>query len=161
MKIMKTRYTSLLITLLTLGGMSCNENEQLPEFLKGTELGILLIVNVTSGNEILVSDINSSNVVFDISYEDAKRPVQSIVVYKTFVPATGTASAKVEQMTVTSPSSVSLSVSDLVSGIPGLSIGDIVSGDSFRIEFTTNYADGFVVDNYGTGVNPNFSVTFI
>jgi hypothetical protein len=160
MKIMKTRYTSLLIVLFTLGGMSCNENDQLPEFLNGTELGILLVANVTSGEEILVSEINSSNVVFDISYEDAKRPVQSIVIYKTFVPATGTASAKVEQMTLTSPSNVSLSVSDLVSGIPGLSIGDIVSGDSFRIEFTTNYTDGFVVDNYGTGVNPNFSVTF-
>ena len=157
---MKTRYTSLLIVLFTLGGMSCNENDQLPKFLEGTELGILLTANVTSGSEILIVDINTSNVVFDVGYEDAKRPVQSIVIYKTFVPASGTASVKVEQMTLTSPSNVSLSVSDLVSGISGLSIGDIVSGDSFRIEFTTNYADGFVVDNYGTGVNPNFSVTF-
>jgi len=139
--------------------VSCDEDEELPEFLDGTEFGILLIVDVTSGSEIALADINTASVAFDISYDDSERSVASIVVQKTYVAADGTSSDKVDQMMVTSPSSVTLSVSDLVSGITNLSITDIAAGDSFSIEFITNYSDGFVVDKYGTGVNPNFSVT--
>jgi len=159
---MKTNYITLMITLLAIGFLSCDENEELPDFLNGTAFGILLNVDVTAGNEVFIADINTSTVSFDVSYDDGERPVQSIVVRKYFVTADGTASDKVEQMTVTaSPATVTLSISDLVGGISGLDIDDIAAGDSFRIEFVTNYVDGLVVDNYGTGVNPNFSVAFM
>ncbi len=149
-----------MIALLATSFGSCDENEELPDFLNGTEFGILLLVDVTTGNEIVLADVNTAMVSFDVSYDDSQRPVESIVVQKFFVAADGTTSDKVVQMTVTAPSSATLSVTDLVSGISGLNIDDIAAGDSFRIEFITNYVDGLVVDNYGTGVNPNFSVTF-
>ena len=159
---MKMNYISLIITCLVIGFLSCDENEELPDFLNGTAFGILLNVDVTAGNEVVIADINTSMVSFDVSYDDTERPVQSIVVRKSFVTADGTASDKVEQIMVTaSPANVSLSISDLVSGISGLDINDISAGDSFRIEFVTNYVDGLVVDNYGTGVNPNFNVAFM
>ncbi len=158
---MKTRYITLVIALVAICFVSCDEDEELPEFLDGTEFGILLQVDVTSGTDIILSDISSSDISFDVTYDDTKRPVTSIVVQKSFIAADGTASEKVEQMTVTtSPASATLSISDLVSGISGLAVGDIADGDSFSINFITNYADGLVVDNYGTGVNPNFSVVF-
>ena len=157
---MKNRYIALVLALLTLAFGSCNEDEELPSFLDGTQFGILLRVNVT-GKDVVVANVNTASVVMDITYEDTERPVSSIVVQKSFTPAGGTASAKVEQTTVTSsPSSVTLSISDLVAGISGLTVGDIAAGDSFSVNFITNYADGFVVDKYGTGVNPNFKVTF-
>jgi len=158
---MKTRYITLILALMAFVFVSCDEDEELPEFLDGTEFGILLIVDVTSGSEIVLANINTASVAFDISYDDSERSVTSIVVQKTYVAADGTSSDTVDQMTVTSPSSATLSISDLVSGISGLDIGDIAAGDSFSINFITNYADGFVVDKYGTGVNPNFSVTII
>ncbi len=157
---MKNRYIALILAFVTLTFVSCDEDEELPEFLDGTEFGILLQVDV-SGTDVILANINTSSISFDVTYDDTKRPVTSIVVQKSFIPAGGAASGKVEQMTVTtSPASATLSVSDLVSGISGLTVADIVAGDSFSINFITHYSDGLIVDTYGTGVNPNFTVTF-
>lgn len=157
---MKTRYITLILALMAFVFVSCDEDEELPGFLDGTEFGILLRVDVT-GSDILLTDVNTASVNLDVTYDDTERPVTSIVVQKSFIAADGTTSESVEQMTVTtSPASISLSISDLVSGISGLTVADIAAGDSFSVNFITNYADGLVVDNYGTGVNPNFMVTF-
>lgn len=158
---MKTRYITLILALVAVVFVSCDEDEELPEFLDGTEFGILLRVENISTDTIFIDNISSTNLSFDITYDDTERSVTSIVVQKSFIAGDGTTSDKVEQVSVTSsPSSTTLSVSDLVSGISGLDIDDIADGDSFSINFITNYADGFVVDKYGTGVNPNFTVVF-
>lgn len=140
--------------------ISCDEDEELPEFLDGTEFGILLTVDVNR-DAIPLDSISLIDLNVDISYDDTERPVQSIIVQKLFTAEDGTASDVVEQMTVnSSPTNATLSIGDLVSGISDLAVDSIEVGDSFSIEFIINYVDGLVVDTYGTGVNPNFSVTY-
>jgi hypothetical protein len=151
------------IFLLGLFLVSCDhsENDLVPEFLDGTQYGVILHVDVSSATTINIADIATSNIDFEISIEGDKRPVASVTVNKIFVGADGGSSAEMQQTSVSSfPSTVSLSVNDLVNGIPGLSTDSLAAGDGFQIKFTITYADGGVVTRFGTRLNPNFDVKF-
>ena len=150
------------LLLLTFFFVACDheENEVLPDFLDGTEYGVLLKVNVTGSSAINISDVATANVTFEVSFDGDQRPVQSVTVNKIFVGG-GTTSGTIAQTSLSSfPSSVSLSVQDLVSNVPNLSTDALQAGDKFQIKFAITYADGKVVTRFGTLLNPNFDVTF-
>ncbi|MFZ1805765.1 MAG: hypothetical protein WAU36_00995 [Cyclobacteriaceae bacterium] len=161
---MKNILYILSIALFGFGLVSCNddENEAVPSYLDGTQYGVLLHVDVASGKTISIANVNTATVNFTVSFEGEKRPVASIKATKTFTPTGGAASAAIDQMTFTTfPSTVSVSVSDLVQGVPGLtSTADLNASDSFLIKFIITYQDGGVATRYGTLNNPNFSVKF-
>ncbi len=158
----KLKYISAIFLLgLFLASCDHSENEIVPDFLDGTQYGVILHVNVSSATTISVADAATSNVNFEVSIEGDKRPVASVAVNKIFVGADGGSSEEMEQTSVSSfPSNVSLSVGDLVNGIPDLAVDSLVAGDGFQMNFTITYADGGVVTRFGTRLNPNFKVTF-
>ena len=156
------RISYILVLLFTFVACDHEENEVLPDFLDGTEYGILLHVGVTSATSINITDVQTASVDFEVSFEGDQRPVESITVNKIFSSADGNiTSGELAQTTLTSfPTSVSLSVNDLVNGVTGLSIDNLMAGDVFQIKFVIKYVDGKTVSRYGTRLNPNFSVTF-
>ena len=159
---MKTIINLSAIIFLSMFFVSCDhsENEALPDFLDGTEYGVLLQVNKTSTTAIKIANIQSDNVTFEVKFEGDQRPVESISVNKIFVGG-GTTSDELNQITLTTfPSDVSLTANDLVSGVSGLSADDLLPGDKFQIKFTIKYVDGGVVTRFGTRLNPNFDITF-
>ncbi len=161
MKMKNSKYIWGLL-MATLFMMACDhsENEALPDFLNGTQYGVLLHVDVSSGTTIPLGDLDATTVAFEVSYEGDQRPVEAVNVHKTFIPADGAASASVEQMSLMQfPASVSLSADDLVSNVDGLSKEALQVGDKFAIKFSIRYQDGFVATRFGTRLNPNFEVT--
>jgi hypothetical protein len=151
------------ICFLALSFSACDhkENEVLPDFLDGTEYGILLRVDLQTETSISVADISSANIIFDVDYDGDQRPVQSIDVNKTFASGAGTTSMVIQQISLTQfPTSVTLSVEDLISNVPDLSSSTLTAGDKFKIQFVINYSDGKTVSRFGTRLNPNFDITF-
>ena len=149
--------------LFTFALTSCDhsENQVLPDFLDGTEYGVLLHVDVTSPTAISIADIGTASVSFDVSFDGDKRPVESIGVNKIFSGADGSTSAEIVHATLSQlPTSVSLTASDLVQDVPDLMSGNLQAGDKFAIKFTIKYVDGLVVTRFGTRLNPNFDITF-
>lgn len=161
---MKNIIYILSIALLGFGLVSCNhdEDEAVPSYLDGTQYGVLLHVDVSSAKTINLADANTATIDFAVSFEGEKRPVASIKATKTFTPSGGAATTAIDQMTFTTfPSTVSVSVNDLIQGVPGLaSTADINIGDAFEIKFIITYEDGGVATRYGTLNNPNFTVKF-
>lgn len=154
----------LSIAVIGFGLASCNddENEAVPSYLDGTQYGVLLHVDVSSAKTIGLADVNTATVNFKVSFEGEKRPVASIKATKTFTPSGGAASAAIEQVTFTTfPTTVSISVNDLIQGVPGLaSTADLKVNDTFQFKFIITYQDGGVATRYGTLNNPNFTVKF-
>lgn len=147
-------YISMMLVGLLMASCSHSENETLPDFLDGTEYGILLKVDHTSDNDLSMAAISSDQVSFDVSFDGDQRPVDNITIHKSY------GGTKVEHAVLTSfPASVSLSAADLVNGISGLTVGDLAVGDAFNIEFTIKYSDGKTVSRFGTRLNPNFTVS--
>ena len=158
----KLQYIST-IFLLSFVLLACDhsENDIVPDFLDGTAYGVLLQVDVTSATAIAIADVATTNVSFEVSFEGDKRPVEAVIVNKIFTSGGGNSSDVIEQTSVTQfPSTVSLSVNDLVKNVPGLSVNTLQAGDKFQIKFTIRYTDGGVVTRFGTRLNPNFDVTF-
>jgi hypothetical protein len=153
-----------ILSIALFGLASCNddENEAVPSYLDGTQYGVLLHVDVSSTKTISLANVNTASVDFKVSFEGEKRPVASIKATKTFTPSGGTALAPIDQMTFTTfPSTVSISISDLVLNVPGLtSTADLVANDAFQMKFIITYQDGGVATRYGTLNNPNFSIKF-
>lgn len=157
--------TKYFLILIIVGiNYSCNhdENDVVPDFLEGTEYGVLFNVNVTSGQEASVVDINDYSLTFDVSYKGDKRPVKSVVVNKVFVDNVDGASSIIEQETITDfPKTMTLSANELVTGVSDLSVEDLESGDSFNINFIINYEDGKSVTRFGEGMPANFKVSIV
>jgi len=153
-----------ILSIALFGLVSCNddENEAVPSYLDGTQYGVLLHVDVSSAKTISIADVNTATVDFTVSFEGDKRPVASITATKTYTPTGGAASAAIDHVTFTTfPSTVSVSVSDLIQNVPGLtSTADLNANDVFQIKFIITYEDGGVATRYGTLNNPNFSVNF-
>lgn len=155
------KITSIIYVALFFISCDHTENEALPDFLDGTEYGILLHVNLNTATTINIADVNTANISFDIAYEGDGRTVESIIVNKIFSPNGGTNSAEIQHSAITSfPSTVTLSANDLVSNVPGVSLEDLAAGDKFQIRFTIKYQDGKTVSRFGTRLNPNFDITF-
>ncbi len=153
--------SALLLFCLLFTSCDHEENLALPDFLDGTEYGILLHVDVTGDVAIDIANLASANVAFDVSFDGDQRPVESITVNKIFVASDGTVSAETAQSVLTQfPASLTLSVDDLVNGIAGLTKDDLQAGDRFQIKFKIKYQDGKEVSRFGTLLNPNFDVTF-
>lgn len=161
---MKKLTNILAVAILAFSVLACgdDENEAVPEFLDGTQYGVLLHVDITSSSTIAIADVATASLDFDVSFEGDKRPVSSIVVTKAYVPSGGASQTASEQMNITSfPASVSMSVNDLIAGVAGLTASsDLQVGDEFAIKFIITYADGGVVTRYGTLNNPNFTLSF-
>lgn len=161
---MKNLNKIIAIVFITAISFSCDdsENEAIPAYLDGTQYGVNLFVDVTAGKTIAIADVNTATVDFAVSFEGDKRPVASIVASKTFTPSGGSATAAISEASFTTfPSSASITVGQLITGVPGLtSTADLAAGDKFDMKFVINYQDGGVVTRYGTLNNPNFSVTF-
>ncbi len=155
--------------ILAIAGMaflssSCDnkENEAIPSFLDGTQYGVLLHVDVTSSKTIAIANVGTATVDFVVSFEGDKRPVASVETTKIFTPAGGAASAAISQTSIsTFPSNVSLTMAEMVAGIPGLtSTADLAVDDAFQLKFIITYQDGGVATRYGTLNNPNFTIKF-
>ncbi|WP_411031345.1 hypothetical protein [Spongiimicrobium sp. 3-5] len=156
-----TKYILVLVIGITL---SCNddENQIVPDFLDGTEYGVLLDVEVTSAVEVSLADISTYELGFNISFKGDKRPISSIVVNKSYVSSVnGESSLVEEEVIVDFPASMTLSSNELVSGIPSLLIDDLEAGDSFNISFVINYVDGGVVDRFDSSMRTNFAVAIV
>lgn len=157
---------NIIIAILFISGFSfsCDdsENEVIPAFLDGTQYGVNLFVDVSAGTTIAMADVATATVDFAVSFEGDKRPVRSIDVSKIFTPSGGSASDAISQASYTTfPSSASITVDQLIAGVPGLATAaDLAAGDKFDMKFVINYEDGGVVTRYGTLNNPNFSITF-
>jgi len=157
-----TKYFLILIIVGITYSCNHDENETVPDFLKGTEYGVLFNVNVTSSKEVSVADINAYSLTFDVSYKGDKRPVKSVIVNKVYVDNVDGESSVIEQETITDfPKAMALTSTELVSGISGLSVGDLESGDSFNINFIINYEDGKSVTRFGEGMPANFIISII
>ena len=161
---MKNLNKIIAILFIAVISFSCDdsENETIPAFLDGTQYGINLFVDVSAGQSIPLADVATATVDFAVSFEGDKRPVTSIDAIKIFTPSGGSASAEIAQASYTTfPSSASITVDQLIAGVPGLSsTDDLAAGDKFDMKFVINYQDGGVVTRYGTLNNPNFSVNF-
>lgn len=157
-----TKYFLILIIVGINYSCSHDENETVPDFLEGTEYGVLFNVNVTSAKEVSLANITTYSLAFDVSYKGDKRPVKSVVVNKIHVDNANGESSVVEQETITDfPKTMTLSAGELVAGISGLSVDDLESGDSFNINFIINYEDGKSVTRFGEGMPANFKVSII
>ena len=159
---MKNIIKYLLVLLISLN-FSCSndENQIVPEFLDGTEYGVILDVKVNSATDASLVDINAYSLGFDIDFKGGKRPVKSIVVNKSFVNSAIGESAKIEEEVVqTFPTTVTLSSADLVSGL-GIAVAESEVGDAFNIIFVINYEDGGVVDRFDSSMRTNFSVSVV
>nr|WP_299166963.1 hypothetical protein [uncultured Allomuricauda sp.] len=155
------KYALAVIIGITLS-CSDDENQVVPDFLKGTEYGVLLDVDVTSAAEVSLTDINTYELGFTVSFKGDKRPVQSIIVNKSYVSSVnGESSVIEEEVIVDFPTTITLSSNELVSGFPNLSVGDLGAGDSFNISFVINYADGGVVDRFDSSMRTNFAVSIV
>ncbi len=141
--------------------VSCNndENDIVPDFLDGTEYGVLLDVTVSSSKEVAQADLNSYSLNFEVDVEGDKRPIQSIAVNKAYIDAEGNETDMVLQDTLTDfPNTVTLTSGNMVEGFSGLSVDDINAGDSFTINFVITYEDGTVVDKFDSSMRTNFVI---
>lgn len=141
--------------------VSCNndENDIVPDFLDGTEYGVLLDVTVASSKEVAQADLNSYSLNFEVQFEGDKRPIQSIAINKTYIDAEGNETDMVLQDTLTEfPNTVTLTSENMVEGFSGLSVADINAGDSFTINFAITYGDGTVVDKFDSSMRTNFVI---
>ncbi|MDT7830439.1 hypothetical protein RQM65_17355 [Pricia sp. S334] len=141
--------------------VSCNndENDIVPDFLDGTEYGVLLDVIVTSDKEIAIADLDDYSLDFIVEVEGDKRPVQSIAINKVYIDAEANESPEVPQQSLTEfPKTLSLTSADMVEGFSGLSTEDLRAGDSFNINFVITYEDGAVIDKFDSSMRTNFAV---
>ncbi len=153
------KYIIAFAAIAILGGCSNDENEVVPEFLDGTEYGVLLEVNVNSAVEVPEADLENYSLNFEVVVNGDKRPIESIVVSKTFVNGEDGETATVQQESLSEfPQSLSLTTANLVEGFTDLSVADLNAGDSFAINFTITYMDGRVVDRFDTSMRTNFKV---
>ena len=153
------KYIIAFAAIAILGGCSNDENEVVPEFLDGTEYGVLLEVNVNSAVEVPEADLENYSLNFEVVVNGDKRPIESIVVSKTFVNGEDGETATVQQESLSEfPQSLSLTTANLVEGFTDLSVADLNAGDSFAINFTITYVDGRVVDRFDTSMRTNFKV---
>lgn len=160
---MKNIIKYLLILVISIN-ISCSddENQEVPDFLDGTEYGVILDVNVTSATDASLTDINAYSLAFDITYEGDKRPVKSIIVNKSYVNTVNGESSKIEEEVIeTFPTAMTLSSAELVNGFPSLSVGDLEAGDSFNISFVIHYEDGRIVDRFDSSMRTNFTVSVV
>lgn len=158
---MKNIIKSFLIIIISIN-ISCNDNEnqEVPEFLDGTEYGVQLDVDVTSAIEVPIADLDAYELDFEVSYKGDKRPVKSILVNKTYIHSINGESSKIEEEAIVAfPAAITLSLTELVSGFPNLSTTDLGAGDSFHITFVINYEDGGVIDRFDSSMRTNFSVS--
>lgn len=153
------KYTAVFIAMLLLGACNNDENEIVPEFLDGTEYGVLLDVIVSSAVEVPAVDLDSYSLNFEVQVKGDKRPIESIVVNKTFLNGEdGVASTVVQQSLSEFPQTLNLTAENLVEGFSGLSVVDVTATDSFSIGFVITYTDGRVVDRFDTSMRTNFTV---
>ena len=153
------KYTVAFIAMLLLGACSNDENEVVPDFLDGTEYGVLLDVNITSAVEVPEADLDNYSLNFEVVVKGDKRPIESIVVSKTFVNGENGVTATLQQESLSQfPQTLNLTTANLVEGFTDLSVADLNAGDSFNIGFTITYSDGLVVDRFDTSMRTNFSV---
>ncbi|GEM_PF-5377224 len=161
---MKNINKTIAILFIAVISFSCDdsENEVIPAYLDGTQYGVNLFVDVSAGTSIALADVSTATVDYAVSFEGDRRPVASINANKIFTPSGGSATSEIPQASYTTfPSSASITVAQLIEGVPGLaSVADLAAGDRFDMKFVINYADGGVVTRYGTLNNPNFSITF-
>lgn len=154
-----TKYTIVVLVLLLLGACNTDENEVVPDFLDGTEYGVLLEVNISSPVEVPESDLNDYSLNFDVLVKGDNRSIDSIVINKTFVNGEDGETTTVLQESLSEfPKTFTLTTVNLLEGFNGLSITDLNATDSFAINFVINYSDGRVVDRFDTSMKTNFTI---
>ena len=153
------KYSVVFFAMLLLGACSNDENEIVPDFLDGTEYGVLLDVNVTSAIEVPETDLDNYALNFEVVVKGDKSSVASIMVNKTFVNGGDGEATTVSQETLSEfPQTLNLTAENLVEGFSGLSVADLTATDSFNIGFVITYTDGRVVDRFDTSMRTNFTV---
>lgn len=153
------KYIIAFAAIVFFGACSNDENEVVPEFLDGTEYGVLLDVNVTSALEVPETDLANYSLDFEVLVKGDKRPIESIAISKTFVNGADGETATVQQESLTQfPQTLNLTTANLVEGFSGLSVDDLNASDSFAIKFIITYGDGGVVDRFDTSMRTNFTV---
>lgn len=153
------KYAVAFVTMILLGACNTDENEVVPDFLDGTEYGVLLDVIVSSALEVTESDLDNYSLNFEVIVKGEERPVQSIVVNKTFISGEDGESSTVQQASLSQfPQTLNLTSTNLVEGFSGLSVADLNASDSFNIGFVITYADGRVVNRFDTSMRTNFTV---
>ncbi len=154
------KYIIAFAAIAFLGACSNDENEVVPEFLDGTEYGVLLEVNVNSAVEVPETDLENYSLNFEVVVKgDKQRPIESIVVSKTFVNGEDGETATLQQESLSEfPQTLNLTTANLVEGFTDLSVAYLNAGDSFAINFTITYMDGRVVDRFDTSMRTNFKV---
>lgn len=157
--IMKKNIFKISILILSLFAfIACgnDEDQVVPDFLDGTQYGVLLDVNVSSATEVTVAAVNDYTLTFDVNYQgENKRPVESIIINKTFTRNKVESSVVEQQMITEFPKTVTLTSTQLVEGFTNMTLNNLTSGDIFKIKFIVNYKDGGVTQSRHTNFEVN------
>lgn len=157
--IMKKNIFKISILILSLFAfIACgnDEDQVVPDFLDGTQYGVLLDVNVSSATEVTVAAVNDYTLTFDVNYQgENKRPVESIIINKTFTRNKVESSVVEQQMITEFPKTVTLTSTQLVEGFTNMTLNNLTSGDIFKIKFIVKYKDGGVTQSRHTNFEVN------
>lgn len=145
--------------LILLSACSNDQDEVVADFLDGTQYGVLLDVIVKSPKSVSKADLDNYSLNFEVQIKGNERPIESLLVSKTFIDGENGESTTVSLESLTQfPHTFNLSMTDLVEGFSDLSVDDLNTTDSFKIHFTIKYSDGLVVDRFDPSMRTNFTI---